>query len=124
MHNMEVGGKFIPPGSGNSVYMPIPDSRRDANRELLYPASFMADVDMLYKSMKGCGTNEDVLVRVLCNRTADQIEAIEQLYFKKYGLELEESIKEDLSGDCEDAAVMLVRGQVRPSAWAPDWLDD
>ena len=50
----------VPPGAAHSVYMPVPCASTEASLEW--------DVTMLKSAMDGIGTNEDQIVRVLCNR--------------------------------------------------------
>ena len=50
----------VPPGAAHSVYMPVPCASTEASLEW--------DVTMLKNAMDGVGTNEDQIVRVLCNR--------------------------------------------------------
>ena len=58
-----------------------------------HPFSPKADAEMLYKAMKGLGTNEKVLIDILCRRTCDQrvqiVQAFRQLYAKVSSLRLQ-----------------------------------
>ncbi len=59
------------------------------------------DAKLLYKSMKGLGTDEDGLYKILENRTPAQRDAIEQEFDKRYGMQfgtLLSAIHDDFSG--------------------------
>jgi len=111
MHNPAAGKKFIAPGGHNSVYMAIPDCERNEAGELKAPESLTYDVDALRNAMAGCGTDEQVLIRILCSRTPHQIKAIDELYFKKFGRELAADIESELGGDVKAGCLMLIKGQ-------------
>uniref|UniRef100_A0A8C5MWU4 Annexin n=1 Tax=Leptobrachium leishanense TaxID=445787 RepID=A0A8C5MWU4_9ANUR len=53
----------------------------------------------LYKAMKGAGTNEAVLIRVLVTRAEIDLETIKQRYQELYKKSLADAIKSDTSGD-------------------------
>ena len=76
----------------------------------------MADVRALNDAMAGCGTNDDAVIRTMLNRTPAQLKAINDLFFKTYGKDLVETLKSDLTGDVEDAMVMLAEGQAKHDA--------
>lgn len=102
--------KFFPPGSAHSTYMPVPN----AGQRL----SLQWDVSLLLSAFAGCGTDEDKIVRVLCSRSAAQIQTIGQM-FKEQDPEqrdLVEVIESEISGDFKDAVMMLVKGQARLDA--------
>ena len=48
------------PGEASSIYVASPNVFR--------PATLQFDVDLLKGAFAGCGTDEDKVVRVLCNR--------------------------------------------------------
>uniref|UniRef100_A0AC35TRV1 Annexin n=1 Tax=Rhabditophanes sp. KR3021 TaxID=114890 RepID=A0AC35TRV1_9BILA len=68
------------------------------------------DAEQLYKAMSGLGTNESVLIEILCSRNNQQLHAIKQAYRTKYGHELERDIKSDTSGYFERILVALSVG--------------
>ena len=100
--------KFIWPGVASSVYMPIPCSA--------IPESLQHDVSLLKSAMAGLGTNEDQIVRVLCNRSSAQIVTIAQMFEKDTGTSLLAALEEELSGDFKDGVLALVKGQARVDA--------
>ncbi|CAJ0938914.1 unnamed protein product, partial [Mesorhabditis belari] len=77
------------------------------------------DVKQLKKSMKGAvaglGTDETVLIEILCSRTADQLRAIRAAYEKNYNKQLEKDVAGDTSGEFRDLLVALVTGAKDPS---------
>ncbi|CAH8549701.1 unnamed protein product [Heterobilharzia americana] len=75
----------------------------------LSPAEF--DASELFKAMKGAGTDEDVLIEILCSRTNEQINEIKEAYRKMHsGHDLEKDIKNDTSGYFKRVCVALVQG--------------
>lgn len=68
------------------------------------------DVKQLKAAMKGLGTDEAVLIEILCSRTVDQLRAIRVTYEKEYGKALEADIAGDTSGEFRDLLVSLVTG--------------
>lgn len=69
------------------------------------------DARKLYEAMKGLGTDEDILIEILCTRTNAQLKEIRAAYSKNYEHSLEEDLKGDTSGDLETLLVELSKGQ-------------
>lgn len=64
------------------------------------------DAVLLYHAMLGIGSDEDMLIRILCNRTKSQLQKIDRLYQNlstgnSSRRTLIECIKSELSGDFE-----------------------
>ena len=97
--------KCIPPGAGNSIYIAAPNAFPG------FESTLQVDVDQLIKGLHGCGTDEEIIVRVLCNRSAAQLEVIKKMFLKQTGVTLEQAIDDDMGGDMQDGCLMLVRGQ-------------
>ncbi|CAB3402655.1 unnamed protein product [Caenorhabditis bovis] len=68
------------------------------------------DVKQLKQAMKGLGTDEAVLIEILCSRTVDQLRAIRSAYEAQYKVPLEKDIAGDTSGEFRDLLVALVTG--------------
>ncbi|GFN89719.1 Annexin [Plakobranchus ocellatus] len=64
---------------------------------LLGPAEF--DAKQLYKAMKGLGSDEQVLIEVICTRTNEQLNNIKAAYKTVYKKDLEAAVVDDTSGD-------------------------
>ncbi|CAL8113160.1 unnamed protein product [Orchesella dallaii] len=64
----------------------------------------------LESAMAGLGTNEDVLTEVLCTRSNQDIRLICEAYQNKFGNSLEDSIKDEVSGEYKRLLVMLLNG--------------
>ena len=58
--------------------------------------------------MKGFGTKDDTLIRILAIRSDVDIPAIKNAYRQKFGKNLRDDIRGDLTGDYEDLFVALV----------------
>jgi len=55
--------------------------------------------ERLYKSMKGAGTNDAQLIRVMVTRSEVDLKLISQAFHKQYGKFLADFIKDDCAGD-------------------------
>ncbi|KAJ8307174.1 hypothetical protein KUTeg_015258 [Tegillarca granosa] len=74
---------------------------------LMAPAEY--DATLLRKAIKGLGTDEDVLIEVLCTRSNAQIKEIIRMYKKKFNKDLEKDIIGDTSGHLKRLLVALVQ---------------
>ena len=59
----------------------------------------MDDAEKLYKAMKGLGTNETVLIDILCRRTSKERQKISSTYKTAFGKDLLKDIKSETSGN-------------------------
>jgi len=55
----------------------------------------------LYEAMKGLGTNEDILIEIICTRNAEHLEQIVKAYDRLYDKSLEKVVKSETNGDFE-----------------------
>lgn len=69
------------------------------------------DAMALRRACKGLGTDEDVILAIMCNRTALQRVAITRHYKAAYGRDLKEDLKDELSGDFQDVIMALMQPQ-------------
>ncbi|KAF0886734.1 ANX13 protein, partial [Crocuta crocuta] len=67
------------------------------------------DARQLQKAMKGLGTDEAVLIEVLCTRTNKEISAIKEAYQRLFDRSLESDIKADTSGSLKKILVSLLQ---------------
>lgn len=67
------------------------------------------DAMCLNKAIKGLGTDEQVLVEVICTRTNEQIRKFKETYKKLYGKELEEDVAGDTSGHFKRLLIGLLQ---------------
>ncbi|KAM6216080.1 annexin A13 [Rhynchocyon petersi] len=63
----------------------------------------------LQKAMKGLGTNEAMLIEVLCTGTNKEIIAIKEAYQRLFGRSLESDVKDDTSGNLRKILVALLQ---------------
>ena len=65
------------------------------------------DVDALRKAMKGAGTDEDTIIRIVANRSNTQRQQLKTHYNQKLKRDLVADLKSELSGKFEDAVLAL-----------------
>jgi len=56
------------------------------------------DAKALRDAMKGIGTDEKVLIKIICNRSRQQLQAVEAAFKQRYGKDLKKEIKSETSG--------------------------
>ena len=71
------------------------------------PAYF---AERLYKSMKGAGTNDKALIRLMVTRSEIDLADVKSAFELKYGQTLEAFIKDDCSGDYKKLLVAICEG--------------
>merc|ERR1711879_51599 len=86
-------------GDKGRAFMTIFQSIKDPNE-------YWAEV--LYKSMKGLGTDDRTLIRTICDRCEQDLGAIKKVYTKKYGKTLFSAVKSETSGDYERMLLALI----------------
>ncbi|KAH9498198.1 Annexin A6 [Bulinus truncatus] len=74
---------------------------------LLKPSEF--DAHMLRGAIKGLGTDEEVLIEILCTRSNAQIQEIKKVYKEKFNKELEADVIGDTSGHFKKLLVSLLQ---------------
>ena len=65
------------------------------------------DVDALRKAMKGDGTDEDAIIKIVANRNNTQRQQLKYYYNQKFKRDLIADLKSELSGKFEDAVLAL-----------------
>lgn len=73
---------------------------------LLSPSEYFAY--RIHKAVKGLGTNDTILIRVLVSRDEIDIERIKRYYKQLYGKDLYTTIKDDISGDYKALILELI----------------
>ena len=65
------------------------------------------DAEALRKALKGAGTDEDTIIKIIANRNNTQRQQLKAYYQQKFNRDLVFDLKSDLSGKFEDAVVAL-----------------
>jgi annexin A7/11 len=63
------------------------------------------DADLLKKATAGIGTDERMVVNIMCSRTKAQLDAVDMIYRERYHRSLREYCERELSGDIEEFLV-------------------
>ena len=69
--------------------------------------SIDTDCEILYRAMKGAGTDEAAIINIICSRDSIQRAEIRRRYIALYGKDLIKRLKDELSGNFEDTVVGL-----------------
>uniref|UniRef100_A0A8C3CN78 Annexin n=1 Tax=Cairina moschata TaxID=8855 RepID=A0A8C3CN78_CAIMO len=89
-------------------------SELSGNVEELILALFMPstyyDAWSLRHAMKGVGTQERVLIEILCTRTNQEIRDIVNCYKSEFGRDIEQDIRADTSGHFERLLISMCQG--------------
>lgn len=77
------------------------------------------DADLLYKAMKGIGTNDEILIEVISFRDFEKLNKIKEKFKEKYGKDLISEIKSETSGEYQKTLISLLEKE-RSSNKNPD----
>ncbi|VDP11128.1 unnamed protein product [Soboliphyme baturini] len=71
------------------------------------PAYF---AEMLYNAMKGLGTDDNTLIRIIVSRSEIDLNLVKQEFYSIYKKSLEDFVKSETSGKYKDALLAIIRG--------------
>jgi len=74
------------------------------------------DAKHLRDAMKGAGTDEKVLIKIIGNRSRQQLQAIASAFKAKYGKDLKKEIKSEVSGNFKKVLVYRFKSQTELKA--------
>lgn len=86
---------------------------------VINPASYFAQE--LQASMKGLGTDDKALIRILVSRSEIDLENVKAEFLKKYGETLANWVEDDTSGDYKKLLLKIIGGNAEVSM---DWGDE
>ena len=66
------------------------------------------DADLLYKAMKGIGTNDDILIEVISFRSFSRLSKVKEKFKEKYNKDLISEVKSETSGDYRTTLINLL----------------
>jgi hypothetical protein len=75
------------------------------------------DAKALRGAMKGLGTDEKAIIKIVCQRDTHQLKEIEKVYQQSFGRILVNDLKSELSGKFEDVIVHLFMGDAEYCAF-------
>ena len=70
------------------------------------------DAQTLHQAMKGLGTDEDTIIKIIANRTNEHRLKIRESFKKQFNKEIIDSFKSELSGNLEDTVVALFQSPI------------
>jgi hypothetical protein len=112
----EVGGNYAKsmiawltqPDVTNGLEYALADLRAESDEDLVTQAlenvkQSIAELDteMLIYAAKGLGTDERLVVQILCARTKDQLDSIDQIFIKRHNRTLKDYIQREMGGNLE-----------------------
>ena len=75
----------------------------------LYTDLYEFDAQEIHKAIDALGNTEDTLIEIIGTRPLWMLKKIKEKYKNKYNVELEESIKNDTSGDFQNLLITLLQ---------------
>lgn len=105
--------QFHQDGIEDTVKGEFSGATKDAYRAIAVTALHgreMLFAQKLYSSMKGLGTNDDQLVRLMVSRSRQDLKTVAKKFQDKYENSLESFIEGDCSGEYKTALLTLLRG--------------
>lgn len=76
------------------------------------------DVDALRKAMKGLGTDEATLIKILCKADPLYVESLKHTFRQRLGRNLEKDVKSEVSGKLEKVLLACLRGPLLQDVYA------
>lgn len=77
-----------------------------------------AQADACRKAMKGLGTDESTLIRVLTHLSPLEVPALKQAFQQRHGRSLEHDVEKEVSGHFEMCLLSILRGPLQNDVWS------
>ena len=77
-----------------------------------------AQADACRKAMKGLGTDEAALIRVLAHLSPLEVPALKQAFQQRHGRSLEHDVEKEVSGHFEMCLLSILRGPLQNDVWS------
>ncbi|XP_030839401.1 annexin A8-like protein 1 [Strongylocentrotus purpuratus] len=82
-------------------------------KSMCQPLAFY--VDSLYWAMKGLGTDDDKLIRIVVGRSEIDLASIKTMFKEKYTTTLAAMVEDDTSGDYKNVLIGLINADAAPT---------
>lgn len=69
------------------------------------------DAELLYRAMKGIGTDDDILIEVICFRSTERLNQIKEKFKESYGKELVKEVESECSGEYKNTLKALLESE-------------
>jgi annexin A7/11 len=105
LHYQKLSGKTLMESIENEFSGDFKKCLKTIVQAMINPSAFFAS--RIHDAIKGWGTNDELLIRVLVSRDEIDMPQIKQAYKMMFGNDMLEDIKDDTSGDYKNLLVEI-----------------